>query len=94
MPPVSPEVLLKILKRLTSESREDGEQLVHFNCEQARAGTNLSEYAVRAAATQLAKDLALKLAAQRIGTAQSIITDKIVELALQFVGMPFEELSL
>ena len=78
VPPVSPEVLLKILKRLTSESREDGEQLVHFNCEQARAGTNLSEYAVRAAATQLAKDLALKLAAQRIGTAQSIITDKIV----------------
>ena len=75
---VSPDVLLKMLRRLTSESREDGEQRVHFNCEQARAGAEISEYAVRSAATQLAKDLALTLAAERIDTAQSIITEKIV----------------
>ena len=32
-----------MFKRLTAESRENGEPLVRFNCEQARPGTNLSD---------------------------------------------------
>ena len=77
-PPLPPEVLMTMIKRLTVTCQEDGDELLKFNAEQAETGARLSEDVVRSAAMELSKGVALKFATERITTLTPVITQSIV----------------
>ena len=83
--PVRPEVLLAIMKRLTTDSQKDGEEMLHFQSDQNQAAVHLRGDVVRSAALQLSKEIALKLAVERIQTLEHVLTEKLATDVRQLI---------
>ena len=86
VPPVRPEVVLAMIKKLTVSCEEDGEQLLSFNREQDETARQLSADVVRTAALELSKGIALKLAADRVTTLGPIIADRNTGEITNWIG--------
>lgn len=77
IPPVRPDIVLAMIRKLTVNCEEDADELLSFSREQDDTIARLSSDVVRTAALELSKGVALKLAADRITTLHPVLTDKI-----------------